>query len=271
MLVKDLIRRRSWLAKTAWMQAIERSNVKQSAAVHLTSQIEAAELERFGWKLPRLRVIPNGIGAPLAREGPVAPDISAIAAEQPLVLFLGRLSWKKGLDRLLRGFARTGLGKLAIVGTDDENLTPQLLKMAEDLRIGDRVRFLPRTVAGQEKEHLFGAAKVFVLSSYSENFGNTVLEAMQRGIAVVVTPEVGAAEMVRESGGGLVVGGDPETLGAAIARLIEDCELSRTMGLAGERYVFARYTWERVAAEMECLYSTIRPPSFEKSSNAIHA
>jgi glycosyltransferase involved in cell wall biosynthesis len=52
--VRDLIGRRSWLAKSAWIQIIERSNVKQAAAVHLTSPLEAAELQRFGWRLPRL-------------------------------------------------------------------------------------------------------------------------------------------------------------------------------------------------------------------------
>ena len=100
-------------------------------------------------------------------------------------------------------FACTRTGKLAIVGRDDEGLAPRLVKLAGDLRIADRVRILPRTVIGSENEHLFAAARVFVLTSYSENFGNTVLEAMRRRVPVVVTPEVGAAEIVRESGGGL--------------------------------------------------------------------
>ena len=52
MLVRDLIGRRSRLAKSAWIQIIERSNLEQAAAVHLTSQLEAAELQRFGWRLP---------------------------------------------------------------------------------------------------------------------------------------------------------------------------------------------------------------------------
>jgi glycosyltransferase involved in cell wall biosynthesis len=199
MLVKDLIARRSRLTKSAWIHLIERSNVEQAAALHLTSQLEGTEIERFGWRLPRLAIIPNAIDEPLSQNGKIASDVEAITSQQPLVLFFGRLSWKKGLDRLLRAFALTPAGILAVVGTDDENFAPQLAKLAAELRIADRVRILPRTVIGSEKERLFGAARLFVLPSYSENFGNTVLEAMRRGVPIVVTPEVGAAEIVRTS------------------------------------------------------------------------
>jgi glycosyltransferase involved in cell wall biosynthesis len=259
MLVKDLIARRSRLAKSAWMRLIEKANVEQAAALHLTSQLEGTELAYFGWRLPRLAVIPNAIDEPLSPNGKIAPDVEAIIGEQPLVLFLGRLSWKKGLDRLLQAFAHTQSGTLAVVGTDDENFAPQLVKLAADLQIADRVRILPRTVIGSEKERLFAAARLFVLPSYSENFGNTVLEAMRRGVPVVVTPEVGAAEIVLTSGAGLVVTGDPEPLSSAIRLLTGDLVLAHTMGEAGRRHAAAHFTWDQVAAQMENLYNSIGP------------
>jgi glycosyltransferase involved in cell wall biosynthesis len=258
MLIKDLIARRSRIAKSMWIRLVERSNVEQAAAIHLTSQLEAAELERFGWLLPRLAVIANGIDDPLPSGGEIAADVQAIAAEQPLVLFLGRLSWKKGLDRLLSAFACTRASKLAIVGPDDEGLAPQLARLAEGLRIAGRVRILPRAVVGREKEHLFAAAQLFVLPSYSENFGNAVLEAMRRRVPVLVTPEVGAADIVRESGGGVVIAGDPEQLGAAICRLTSDPGLARSMGEAGQRHAITHYTWSSIAARMQDLYEGVR-------------
>jgi glycosyltransferase involved in cell wall biosynthesis len=258
MLIRDLIDRRSWLAKTAWIQIIERMNVEQADAVHLTSQLEATELQRFGWSLSREVVIPNGVDEPTSYSGEISDDVKAVAAEQPLVLFFGRLSWKKGLDRLLRGFAGTRAGKLAIVGTDDEGLAPRLTRLAEELRITDRVLILPRTIVGSEKERLFAATRIFVLTSYSENFGNTVLEAMRRGSPVVVTPEVGAADIVRDSGGGLVVAGDPISLSAAICRLTSDENLARSMGEAGKRHAIANYSWTKIAIRMEELYESVR-------------
>src|SRR6516164_7503868 len=105
---------------------------------------------------------------------------------------------------------------------------------------------------------LFAAARVFVLTSYSENFGNTVLEAMRRGVPVVATPEVGAAEILRECGGGLVVAGDESLLGAAICRLTSDVSLARSMGEAGQRHATANYSWAAIAVRMEDFYKSLK-------------
>src|SRR5262249_38631320 len=114
-----------------------------------------------------------------------------------------------------------------------------------------------RTVLGRDKEHLFAAARLFVLPSYSENFGNTVLEAMRRGVPVVATPEVGASEVVRKAEGGIVAQGEPQPLSDAISRLIGAPQLARAMGEAGRRCVLAHYSWPQVAARMEELYQSL--------------
>jgi glycosyltransferase involved in cell wall biosynthesis len=80
---------------------------------------------------------------------------------------------------------------------------------------------------------------------------------MQRGVPVVATPEVGAAAIVQEAGGGMVVQGDPEPLGAAINRLINDPALARRLGEAGRRYVAEHCAWPCIAAQMEALYESL--------------
>jgi glycosyltransferase involved in cell wall biosynthesis len=254
MLVKELIGRRHPLRKSAWLRLIERFTLEHAQAIHTTSDLEGAELNKFQWRLPRIANIPNGVEPPEAQGGVPCAEIARITAAAPLVLYLGRLSWKKGIDRLLVAFRQVERATLAIVGPDDEGLAPRLLELAASLGIADRVHILSKVVLSSDKERLFASAQLFVLPSYSENFGNSVLEAMRRALPVVVTTAVGAAEAVRRSGGGLVVGGEPPELSAAIRTLVEDGPSARAMGERGRSYAIAHFGWPGVAAEMEHLY-----------------
>ena len=64
--MKELIERRSRLVKSAWLCMIERSNLERASAIHATSDLEVVELERFGWRLPHVAKIPNGVDEPEA-------------------------------------------------------------------------------------------------------------------------------------------------------------------------------------------------------------
>lgn len=256
MLVKEMIRRRNRLVKSAWIALAERANVEQASAVHVTSELEAKELSVFGWKLPPLALIANGVDQE-SETGEISPDVAAAIHTQPYALFFGRMSWKKGLDRLLHAFAKTQEGALVIAGTDDEGLSPGLRKLAAELGLGERVRILPRTMLGADRAALYHSARVFVLPSYSENFGNAVLEAMAAAIPVVVTPEVGAGEIVSQSGGGTIVNAEPEALGRAIALYMDNESRARSVGAAGRLYVKQNCSWEGVAEKMEALYRSL--------------
>jgi glycosyltransferase involved in cell wall biosynthesis len=259
MLFRELIKRRNRFIKTAWLRLVEKRNLENASAIHATSTLEAMELCHFGWRLPGIATIPNGVDwARSYDESELSADVNEIAVKRPYILFLGRISWKKGLDRLIEAVALLKRGELLIVGPDDEKLVPRLAQLARDLQIPERVRFLPRTVVGADKGHLYASAQVFVLPSQSENFGNTVLEAMQSGIPVITTPEVGAAQIVEHARAGLVVGGDPESLARGIQLLAEDVPLARSMGKAAIRHVRENYSWGRVAVQMEELYASIR-------------
>ena len=116
---------------------------------------------------------------------------------RPYVLFLGRLNWKKGLDRLIPAMEQVTNADLLIAGNDEENYRPELEALARRCGVADRVRFLG-PVHGERKWELLSSAQILALPSYSENFGNVVLEAMAVGCAVIVTPEVGMASVVHE-------------------------------------------------------------------------
>jgi glycosyltransferase involved in cell wall biosynthesis len=253
MLVEDLIRRKSPFAKRAWIALFERRNIERAAAVHLTSEGEASELRALGFRYMRLAVVANGIELPDNR----LPNYSGIDRwRRPYVLFLGRLNWKKGLDRLIPAMKQVTDADLLIAGNDEENYRPALEVLARQCGVVDRVRFLG-PVYGEKKWALLSAAQILALPSYSENFGNVVLEAMAAGCAVIVTPEVGLASIVHEVGCGVVTPGDPEKLGLAMNRLLNDHERRQVMGEAGRRTVETSYSWNTVSKQMLDLYAHI--------------
>src|SRR5262249_51777093 len=160
MLVADLIRRKSSLAKRSWMALFERRNIEKAAAVHVTSEIEVSELRALGFHYARLAVVPNGIELP---NGNWATDKSRASisngARRPFILFLVRLSWKKGLDRLIPAMEQITNADLLIAGNDEENYRTELEALARRCGVADRVRFLG-PVHGQKKWELLSSAHI---------------------------------------------------------------------------------------------------------------
>ncbi|HLX08570.1 MAG TPA: glycosyltransferase [Thermoanaerobaculia bacterium] len=259
MLVADLLRRRGRLRKRLWIRLVERRTLARAAALHATSDLEAAEAARLGLPLPPVHVVPNGVEVEPwdpGREPRLAPAVRAALARRPLLLFLGRLSWKKGLDRLIAALAEVPGATLAIAGGDDEAYGPRLERLAAAAGVAGRIVFLG-PVHGLDKAALLHGADALVLPSYSENFGNVVLEAMAAGLAVAVTPEVGLAAVVREHGAGVVTAGDPPLLAAALRAMLADTPGRRAMGRRGAEAAARRFGWESIAARMEAVYAEV--------------
>jgi glycosyltransferase involved in cell wall biosynthesis len=137
-----------------------------------------------------------------------------------------------------------------VAGNDEEGLRPGLERLAREAGVADRVSFLG-PVHGADKAALLHRTAALVLPSRSENFGNVVLEAWAAGRPVVVTPEVGLAATVRETGAGLVAEGD---LGEALRELLAEPERCEAMGRRGAEAVRKRFGWAAVAQAMEEVY-----------------
>lgn len=255
MLAGDLIQRKSRLIKRAWIETFERRNLRAAAAVHVTSDLEEEELRKLGFGPLRIVKVPNGVSFPEpggAGDGDVAcPDG---AGGRDYILFLGRVNWKKGLDRIIPAMAHIDeSAELIVAGHNDEGYQSSLEAMAQKVGVAGRVRFIG-PVQGAQKWRLIAGARLLVLPSYNENFGIVVLEAMAVGCPVVVTPEVGVAPGVKASGAGIVVNGDPVSLALGINALLGDAERRSEMGAAGVATAKREYSWDGVARKMDQFY-----------------
>lgn len=247
MLVPELIRQKSRAVKSAWLRLVERGNFAEAAAIHFTSQREWDDARLIAIPLPKPFVVPNGTELP--------PPATA-AREDDLVVSVGRINWKKGLDRLIEAAALLPRARFVIAGNDEEELVPKLQALASSRGVASRVEFRG-AVSARERDELLARAAVFALPSHSENFGNVVLEALASATPVVVTPEVGLAEDVQRAECGVVANGTPREIAAAIGTLLDDAARRRAMGERGRAMVAERFTWPRVTAEMESEYERL--------------
>lgn len=248
MLVRELIRGKSRLIKTLWIALFERANIDRAAAVHVTTANEARQLAELDFSPARVEVIGNGVDL-------TPPDHSA-RRPGASILYLGRLSWEKGLDRLIPAMAHAPAIELVIAGDGEPAYRASLDALAAEHGVADRLRFVGH-VDDVRKWDLIGQARFLVLPSYSENFGVSVAEALSAGCPVVVSSEVGLADVVREGGAGVVADGAPEALGSAIASLYDDAPRLDAMSAAALATAEREFDWPALAARSTRLYDEI--------------
>lgn len=243
------------LSQKAWKKrlyysAIEQPMLKQAKAIHVLTSIEADQVRSLG--LNQTVVVPNGIHR---REFESLPDANLFYQQFPetrdrrLILFLGRLDPKKGLDLLAPAFAsvhqRFPQTHLVIAGPDMIGYLPTVQAFFEDLNLVQHVTFTGM-LSGELKLAALAAASFYVCPSYSEGFSMSVLEGMAAGLPCVITEGCNFAEAAQ-----VVQVVKPTS--CAIAQALIHAIAARSADQAGSQarqFVFQNYTWERSAARL---------------------
>ena len=241
---------------------IEAPILRHAAAMHYTSEQERTEAELAG-ATARAAVLPLGIDV---RALGAACEPALFHARFPetmgrrVVLFLSRVDPKKGLDLLLPAFARLretrGDAVLVLAGDGQADYVSSLRQTAASLGIAEAVVWAG-FLGGEEKLSALAAATVFVLPSYSENFGIAAVEALAAGVATVLTPGVAVAPDVERAGAGLVVPGAVEPLAAALGRVLDDEGLRRTLAENARKLAGDKYSLEAMGSSLQALYEQV--------------
>ena len=244
--------------KRIYMGMIQGHILKFADSLHALTKEEMADISKLGYNSSCF-VVPNGIDSSQFEK---LPDISEFMAAYPdlsgkcVILFMGRLHSKKGLDVLVRSYVSLSHKlkdvALLVVGPDEDGTRKReesILKMSPALC---RVVFTGM-LTGKDKLAALACADLFVLPSYAEGFSMAVLEALAAGLPVVISKHCNFPE-VSEHDAGFVVELNDTAVTEAIDTLLSDDQLRSRMGRNGQDLVRKKYTWTGVAASMAGFY-----------------
>ncbi|MCX5686495.1 MAG: glycosyltransferase [Candidatus Omnitrophica bacterium] len=259
---QSMIKLKSSIKKAIYISIVEKSNIKNAKAVHVASEYEREALLSMGFDNPTVIIPPslsledylNDHGSVSLREK--YPDL----LNKKIILFLGRIHPKKGLDTLAEAFKKICDKRndvyLVIAGTGEESYVNLVKSNFKKPGIGNRVIFTGMLL-GRDKSFAFYTSDLFILPSYGENFGIAALEAMACGLPVIVTNKVGLFPDIKEYGSGIVTTCNAGQVAEAILKLLDNEALRKTMGQSGRKLVEDRFTNDRIADKVVNIYREV--------------
>jgi glycosyltransferase involved in cell wall biosynthesis len=233
----------------------ERANYRRAGHALAGNQDAAIVLRSKGYHGP-LTVLPQfGVDPAIFK-----PASASRAAGTPLRIgYAGGLLPEKGLDLLLQACAKLqGAWQLTLVGDGESRAA--LTALAAELGVADRVRFDSR-LDSHAMPHFYQKLDAFVLpsrtlSTWKEQFGRVLIEAMSCAVAVVGSTS-GEIPNVMGDAGLCFAEGDIDGLAGHLQRLLDDPELCAKLGQAGRARVLAHYTMQQIAAQTVDVYHTL--------------
>jgi glycosyltransferase involved in cell wall biosynthesis len=176
------------------------------------------------WDLPNF-ILPHGLVLPdpIANAREKLHQMLNIPLEVPIILFLSRLHPKKGLDYLIPALSKLHNQNFAFVlaGGGDPEYEVELDHLVQENNLSDRTYKLG-FVGGEKKDICLQGADLYALTSYSENFGIAVLEALASGTPALVTTGVALSDLVKEQNLGWVVDLTIEAIVSSIQEFLDN-------------------------------------------------
>jgi glycosyltransferase involved in cell wall biosynthesis len=266
------------LKKSIYAWLFERANLRAATCLHALTRAEARDYRNFGLRNP-IAIIPNGVDVPSACSAEPFLNRFPELRGKRLLLFLGRIHFKKGLDVLCEAWTRVSRdwpdAQLVLAGPDFENTRTPIEKLLEERQIRHRVTFTGM-LANDLKWSALRAAECFVLPSYSEGLSVSVLEAMGMGLPVIVSEQCNLPEVAERNCGWVIQPRAPGSndLESALGDVLRASSPARArLGANGRRLVAERYSWTVVGEQMSALYAWAQggdlPTAFEIEPGAI--
>ena len=227
-----------------------------AACVLAVSPSEVRDLHALGVAAHRIRLIPNPVELDEGRS-PVRGAFRRRSgiAQAPLVLFMGKLTPRKRVEVLVEAVARTARHDIRLVIAGNDMGSGGSIRSAVRAFGLDHRTTLTGLVEGQARLDLLADADLVVYPSEHEAFGLVPLEALSVSTPVIVSDDAGCGEIVRTTGGGLVVPvGDAHALSRAILAMLGEKDVWRAHALRAAGRVRDLYAPDRIARELTDVY-----------------
>ncbi|MEM9213301.1 MAG: glycosyltransferase [Cyanobacteria bacterium P01_F01_bin.150] len=255
-------RKRSRLKKGLAWWLYEYKNLDCVTAFHATSQSEVASIRQAGFKQP-IALISDGVALPGNNE---KPERDILFKEFPQLsspnwlLFLSRLHPKKGLEDLLEVWKlispKFSDWHLIIAGPDWQNYRNKLEKLTKSYSLDKSVTFTGM-LTGDKKISALHNSDLFVLPTYSENFGIAIAESLSYGVPAITTKGAPWQDLEINKCGWWINKTQAELADTLVEAMQLPKEQRYIMGKRGQELIKDKYSWNSIARDMAYFYNWI--------------
>ena len=243
------------LKKKLALKLFQYNDLAKATCIHATAPMEVENIRALGFNNP-IAMIPNGVNID---EFPV--DIPKKFSEPKKILFLSRIHVKKGIENLIMAWSTIDIEyrkgwKVVIVGNGEEDYIQSLKERIISRNLSDQIE-IKKPVFGKEKIDAFREASLFVLPTFSENFGIVIAEALASFTPVITTKGAPWGDLkTHDCGWWIDIGIKPLKEALEDALQIDKVELLN-MGKNGRKLIEEKYSMESVAKQMYELYNWV--------------
>ena len=234
--------------KLAWY-FYQKNDVAKINLIHTTSPVESKNISDLGVEVPRI-MIPNAVSYPL--------DVNTRRNNKKVALFLSRIHPVKGVLDLIEAWNsinNTGWS-LIIAGNGEKQYTKLIIDKVNNYKLHSKIKFTGY-VTGKQKESLYRKSDLFILPTYSENFGLAIAEAMSYGIPVITTKAAPWSIIVKNNCGWWIDIGLDSLSKAITHALNTPLKELQEKGINARRVISKYYTWSIVAPKIADTYKQL--------------
>ena len=251
-------RGRKWVVEQLYQNRI----FKRAAAVHYTTAEERDLAAPYTFNRPGF-VAPLGLNIDDYRPLPPRGTFRARFPEtrdKAILLFLGRINFKKGLDVLAKAFGEVARKRddvhLVIAGPDNDALKPKVENWLKAEGVLEKTTFTGMLM-GETKLAALNDADLFVLPSFSENFGIAVIEAMACCLPVLISDKVNIHNEISAAGAGHVEPPESGRFADRMLSMLDDRESLKAQGERGIETVTRLFNWPSIGERLESVYQAV--------------